>query len=180
MSSRFLPAFGILLVLLVSGCVSDAYDYSNVSDAVKTDYWKIRRIVKDATDDAFLYDLNMTKWHNVTAVTVVYEYKEQWLVDEYFRTTRQFSDIFKGIFDFNASIMLVAVGNYRQIEDEYGNSKDILLARSAMDRETYYKINWQNFNHDNLDKVTEFEFYGSSVLKGLGDLRGVLENWPEA
>jgi hypothetical protein len=71
MSTRFLPVFGIIWVLLVSGCIGDVYNYSNVSGVVKTDYWKIRRIVKDATDDAFLYDLNITKWYNVTAVTVV-------------------------------------------------------------------------------------------------------------
>jgi hypothetical protein len=177
MSTRFLPAFGIILVLLVSGCVGDGYDYSNVSDVVKTHYWKIRGIVKDATDDAFLYDLNITKWHNVTVVMVVYEYEEQWLVDEYSRTTRQFSDVFKGIFDFNVSIMLVAVGNYKQIEDEYGNYKDVLLARSAMDRETYYKINWPNFDHNNLDKVTHFEFYGSSALRGLRDLKDILKDF---
>lgn len=72
--------------------------------------------------------------------------------------------------------MIIGVGNYKEIADEYGNYKDVLLAKSAMDRGTYNKINWPNFNHNNLDKVTAFEFYGSSILKGLGDLRDILKD----
>jgi len=66
--------------------------------------------------------------------------------------------------------MIMAIGNYKEIEDEYGNYKDVLLAKSAMDRETYSRINWHNFNHNNLGKVTHFEFNGNSVLKSLRDL----------
>jgi hypothetical protein len=73
--------------------------------------------------------------------------------------------------------MIVGIVNYKQIEDEYGNYKDVLIARSAMDRETYYRINWPNFNHDNLDKVTVLEFYGSSALKGFRDLRDILKDF---
>lgn len=73
--------------------------------------------------------------------------------------------------------MIIAIGNYREVVDEYGNYKDVLLAKSAMERETYDKINWRNFNHNNLDKVTHFEFYGSSMLKGLRDLRDILKDF---
>jgi len=52
------------------------------------------------------------------------------------RTTRQFSEIFRKIFEFNSSIMIIGIGNYKEIEDEYGNYKDVLLAKSAMERET--------------------------------------------
>jgi len=73
--------------------------------------------------------------------------------------------------------MIIAIGNYKEIKDEYGNYKDVLLAKSAIDRETYNKINWRNFNHNNLDKVTIFEFYGNSMLKGLRDLRDVQKDF---
>jgi len=32
--------------------------------------------------------------------------------------------------------MIIGIGNYKEIEDEYGNYKDVLLAKSAMERET--------------------------------------------
>jgi len=93
------------------------------------------------------------------------------------RTTRQFSEIFKRAFDLDDGITSVTIANCKEEVDVYGKSEYRMLSVSRTDRETYKEINWPNFSHHNLDKVTPFEFYGSSVRKSLRDLRDILKGF---
>ncbi|MFX0113992.1 MAG: hypothetical protein ACFFB3_05560 [Candidatus Hodarchaeota archaeon] len=49
----------------------------------KTLDMQVRYVISDVTEDAFIYELNTTKWHNLTAVIIAYEYKDEWVVDDY-------------------------------------------------------------------------------------------------
>jgi len=55
--------------------------------------------------------------------------------------------------------------------------KERYLAKSSMDRSTYKKINWQGFEHKNLDNIATVNFYGDSLYKSLTDWEESYDEW---
>ena len=60
------------------------------------------------------------------------------------------SDLFKTIFKSDSKVFSPVVQYYGSTTDRYGNQKDDVIMTYYMDKNTYGKINWQNFDQTGL------------------------------
>jgi len=121
----------------------------------------------------YYYDNDSTKY----VVGIIYYFKGEFLTDDYLQIMSDSSELFKETFSLNPSIYQVQTIVKEKYADEYGNSQEKYLARTLMDRDTYNKINWEEFKSSNLDKVAQVSFYGNSLYKSLSELRDNLQGW---
>ncbi len=73
------------------------------------------------------------------------------------------SKVFKEIFESNTNATDAVVWYYRDVTDKYGNTKNTLIMSQAIDKVTYQKINWPNFDSG---KLCEFLRSESSTNGG--------------
>ena len=59
-------------------------------------------------------------------------------------------------------MLITSVEVWKDTEDEYGNIQREHLGYGIMERDTYERINWDNFDYEDINDVTVVEFDGSS------------------
>ncbi|MFS0559601.1 hypothetical protein AB1K91_02570 [Terribacillus sp. 179-K 1B1 HS] len=67
------------------------------------------------------------------------------------------SQIFKKLFE-NEEVSNVVLDWYYPLVDQYGNEEESVINTIGMTRETFDKINWNNFNRDNYPNVADDYF----------------------
>ncbi len=74
--------------------------------------------------------------------------------DSFYRNTGELTGkIFQETFSSNPNAYDVIVWYYADITDNYGNTKNQVLMSQSIDKETYQKINWKNFDSS---KICDF------------------------
>lgn len=99
-------------------------------------------------------------------VTISFNVSEVFTKSSLLRDTGKVSaNAFQGIFAENPKIYDAIVWYYGNTTDRYGNTKNDVILTYAMDRGTFNKINWPNFDSTNLcdfliqeDKLTGRNF----------------------
>lgn len=110
-------------------------------------------------------------------ISITYYFEDVWLADNYLQVMSDASDIFKAVFPVNPKIYQVQTTVKEKYKDDYGNTQERYLARISMNRETYNKINWKEFESSKLDKIAYVAFYGDSFYKDLKDLGDRSKQW---
>lgn len=71
--------------------------------------------------------------------------------DSFYRNTGELTGkIFQETFASNLNAYDVIVWYYGETTDQYGNKKNDVILSQAIDKDTYQKINWQNFDSSKL------------------------------
>lgn len=71
--------------------------------------------------------------------------------DSFYRNTGELTGkVFQETFASNPNIYDVIVWYYGETTDQYGNKKNDVILSQAIDKDTYQKINWQNFDSSKL------------------------------
>jgi hypothetical protein len=65
-------------------------------------------------------------------------------------TGRISTETFKAVFESKLNATDTVIWYYGETTDRYGNKSDAIVLSYAMDKETYNKINWSNFNAKDL------------------------------
>lgn len=73
------------------------------------------------------------------------------------------SDVFKEVFK-NKEVEEVALSWKMTLVDKYGKESDADVSRISLKRDTFEKIEWENFNIDNFESVAD-DFYLHPALK---------------
>lgn len=98
-------------------------------------------------------------------------YEKTIFVDEYLKVAFDSSDIYQILFSENPDLVAIGIVFIKKDLDDYGNIQYKLLAETTMIRETYNKINWDNFERSSIPKITPFRYHGkNSIYKSLIDL----------
>lgn len=63
----------------------------------------------------------------------------------------------------NEGIESITVNAYLPLVDQYGNEAPGKVMTVNLIRETWSKINWDNFNEDNLPKIADFYFVHPAI-----------------
>lgn len=71
--------------------------------------------------------------------------------DSFYRNTGELTGkIFQETFSSNQNVYDVIVWYYGETTDQYGNKKNDIILSQGIDKDTYQKINWQNFDSTKL------------------------------
>lgn len=151
------PYFKYLNSLNNADLWSDHFQIANVSTL--GEYAKsMNKTLKDPSED------------NKTIVVIFYTYEDQFMTDNYLGIAHDLTQIYGALFRTHKEVMLVVVSVLKDKTDNYGNSKKVNWAMSSMSSDTAKKINWENFDFTNLDKITTYDFYGESFYNDLNNL----------
>lgn len=74
------------------------------------------------------------------------------------------SDILNSIYQSTESISSVELEAYVETRDEYGNEGEAVLHTVVVSDETESKINWNNFDSDNLQLVADDYFFNDLIV----------------
>ena len=84
-------------------------------------------------------------------ITVKLNVLKLYSADSFYRNTGELSGkIFQETFNSNPTATDVIVWYYGDATDKYGNTSNTVMLSQAMDRTTYEKINWTNFDSTKL------------------------------
>ena len=84
---------------------------------------------------------------NSHTLTIKYTVSSFYNKDSFMKDTGVLSGkVYQQVFSVNPNVSDVIVWYYGSMKDKYGNNTDKVLLSESIDRETYTKINWQNFD----------------------------------
>ncbi len=147
--------FGILMLLIILIPVTSKKDTPK-NDLPETTVMsiddKIQKIIADNKGSTGMSFKSLKPSDNSKFATVVEINISDFLSPTYLykNTGKVTSDIFKEVFASKPEIKDIVVWYYADIKDVYGNTKNDIIISQAMDRNTYLKINWENFDKEKL------------------------------
>jgi hypothetical protein len=184
--SKGIKILSVIVLLLVSGMASsksqDAKPLAEVktesqsSAQPKTDQQKLEDSLKDniskatGTTNVSYKGLEVDKADpdrpaGTKMLTISVNTSDFWSRDSFIRDTGKLSsNLFQTTFSSNIDAYDVIVWYYGKTKDRYGNEKDSIVITYSMDKDTYKKINWQNFDSS---KLCDF-LQGEERIVGIG------------
>jgi len=140
-----------------------------LSDAI-TNVMPAERVINAQIDS---YNNQTDKY----VISITYYFKDEFLADDYLRVMKDSSNFFESVFPISLKIYQVQTTVVEKYNDDYGNQGEKYLARTSMNRRTYNKINWDNFESNKLRNIANVIFFGDSIYKSLKDIEDVSQKW---
>jgi hypothetical protein len=173
---------GLVIVLLIAvGITSPKSDAPAVQTtqevkndaapiAVKTDQEKLEDSLKQAsTKPSITYrkveieKADSDRPQDSKMITASYSVSEIYNKSSFLKDSGKIAaEAFKSIFGSNLNAYDAVVWYYGETTDKYGNKKDDVILSYAMDKTTFAKINWQNFNASKLCEFLKEEGSGDA------------------
>ena len=116
-----------------------------------------------------------SKHSNSLALSYIFE-EGGFFSSDYLSVQRDASQMFRELFRQAQSFDTIEIVAIKEDFDAYGNREFKHLSSITMSRETYNKIQWNNFDYTRLDEITRVEFYENSFYRDLKELQELLEN----
>lgn len=93
------------------------------------------------------------------------------LGDDYVAMKNSATEVFPQVFNSHDTVWVVGIYVGKQTKDEYGQDMVEPLGVTWMDRITASEVNWDNFDSDDLDEITDVQFEGDSTVHELQEWR---------